>query len=87
VTANVATSRHQAEQRHESADGAVGVAVVARGVQVPAQNALKSQMAEAGEKADGGKNKAALQQAAGAGIGFHFSGRRSFAGRGRRERI
>ena len=51
----------QGQQWHEAADRAVGVAVLARFVQVPAHHALKGHVAQAGDKTDGGKNDAGFQ--------------------------
>ena len=51
----------QGQQWHEAADRAVGIAVLARFVQVPAHHALKSHVAQAGDKTDGGKNDAGFQ--------------------------
>ena len=56
----------QTQQRHQTAQRAVRVAVLARPAQVPAQHALKGQIAQPGDKTDGGENDAALQQISGA---------------------
>ena len=41
---------------------AVGIAVIARCLQIPAQDCLKREVAEAGDKTDGRKNDAGFQQ-------------------------
>jgi hypothetical protein len=72
--------RQQSEQRHEAANRAIGIAILAFSLQVMAHNALKRQVAETGDKTDGGENDAALQKPAGWGTNFHTSGCNCFSG-------